>query len=361
MMQTDVLILGGGPSGLATAIAVRQQGLSCLVVDPLGPMIDKGCGEGLLPGALDALDALGVNLGADDGHAFAGISFLDSSGRAEARFRGRPGLGIRRTRLHQRLAERAQQAGAVLKWGARATLSDDRILIDCEPVSYRWLVGADGETSSVRRWTGLDRATHSSRRFGMRRHYGIAPWSRSVEVYWGPGMQAYVTPVGAQCVSVACISRTPLRRGEDFMNRFPELSARLAAAPLVSRARGAVTASRTLARVARENIALVGDASGSVDAITGDGLAMSFQQALALAVALGRGRLHEYSRAHARIARLPRVMPALVAQPQLFADLLAVHTGHLGMGRFAMERGPLLAWELLNSSAFEPAPACKVS
>ena len=47
--STDVLVIGGGPAGLATAIAARMKGFDVTVVDGAKPPIDKACGEGLMP------------------------------------------------------------------------------------------------------------------------------------------------------------------------------------------------------------------------------------------------------------------------------------------------------------------------
>ena len=388
--QTDVLILGGGPAGLAAAIALRERGLSCMVVDPLLPAIDKGCGEGLMPDALSALEALGVRITAADGHPFHGITFINHQGRATARFRPRisgphpdtsshlsPGIGVRRTHLHARLAARAEQAGAVLRWGSRATLPaatpGDRTLhalcIDGAEVSFQWLIGADGEASGVRRWAGLDRGTPVRRRFAIRRHYRLQPWSSLVEVYWAlPGNvrgQAYVTPVAEDCVSVAFLSSEPLRAGEDRLSQLPELAARLGSASMTSRPRGAVSATRRLREVAIGNVALIGDASGSADAITGEGLAVTFRQALALADSLARGSLDVYARAHLAIGRRPhafaalmlsldrwpalerRALRALASAPLLFDELLAVHSGQASSSAFLLRHGPRLAWALL--------------
>jgi len=51
----DVVIIGGGPAGLAAAIALRQKGIDSLVVEALEPPIDKCCGEGLMPDGLHSL------------------------------------------------------------------------------------------------------------------------------------------------------------------------------------------------------------------------------------------------------------------------------------------------------------------
>ena len=74
---TDVLVIGGGPAGLATAIAARKKGFEVTVVDGAKPPIDKACGEGLMPNTLAALRELGVAICPADGQALRGIRFKD--------------------------------------------------------------------------------------------------------------------------------------------------------------------------------------------------------------------------------------------------------------------------------------------
>ena len=75
---------------------------------------------------------------------------------------------------------------------------------------------------------------------------------------------------------------------------FPQLAARLEQATILGSTIGAITASRTLRSVAAGSIALIGEAAGSVDAITGEGLSIAFQQAIALADAMRAGDLTAY-------------------------------------------------------------------
>ena len=81
-------------------------------------------------------------------------------------------------------------------------------------------------------------------------------------------------------------------------------------------------------------MALVGDASGSVDAITGEGLCLLFQQAVAVADAFSADDLSLYSAAHHRIGR----------RPQLMADLMLVMDGHARLRRLAMGTLELSCW-----------------
>jgi flavin-dependent dehydrogenase len=212
-------------------------------------------------------------------------------------------------------------------------------------VKTRWIVGADGGFSAVRRWTGLDAGMKAKQRFGFRKHFRVAPWSEFVEVYWGDGCQIYVTPVSECEVGVAVLSRDRRLRVSGAVERFPALAQRLSGAAEASVERGGVSASRRLRRVSMGSVALIGDASGSVDAVTGEGLSLAFQQAPALAAALSAGDLRLYETAHARIRRTPammgnalllldgwsglrnRVLPAMAARPQLFAGMLAGHVG----------------------------------
>ena len=154
--STEVLVVGGGPAGLAAGIALRARGVDVTVVDGLAPAIDKACGEGLMPEAVAALRRLGVHLDDADGMPFFGIRFCDEQRSAEARFPAAAGMGVRRLRLHERLVKRAESCGVTLRWNTRCQLVGPwRALIDDEEMSFRYLVGADGQSSTVRKWAGM--------------------------------------------------------------------------------------------------------------------------------------------------------------------------------------------------------------
>jgi len=128
---------------------------------------------------------------------------------------------------------------------------------------------------------------------------------------------------------------------------------------------GAISASRTPRKVHCGSIALVGEAAGSVDAITGEGLAIAFQQAIALAEALRIGDLASYETAHSRITRMPRSMAVLMldnrrrlrerpfrtlaAEPVFFRRMLAMHTGSLSPGEFGVGSSLSFGWRLLTA------------
>ena len=71
--ETDVFVIGGGPAGLAAAIAACRKGFRVTVADGAEPPIDKACGEGLLPDTATALRELGVDIRGSDGFALRGI------------------------------------------------------------------------------------------------------------------------------------------------------------------------------------------------------------------------------------------------------------------------------------------------
>jgi menaquinone-9 beta-reductase len=354
--QTDVFVVGGGPAGLAAAIALRYRGFQVTVADCAYPPIDKACGEGLMPDALDALKRLGVSLNPEHSFPFRGIRFLGDGVSVDASFPRGIGLGVRRTSLHKALIGRALQTGVSLLWSASVRgISDEGVILEDGIVPCRWIIGADGLKSRVRQWMGLGTAGREVLRFGFRRHYEVAPWSDCVEIYWGSACQIYVTPVGPSEICVAAISRDPHLRLDHALDDFPDLAARLNDVPPISSERGAVSASRRLHRVFRGNAILVGDASGSVDAITGEGLRLSFEQAFALAGALSSGDLNRYQVAHRRLARRPalmanlmlsldrcawlrrRVLHALAAEPRIFGIQLAMHVGALSPTDFARQ------------------------
>jgi menaquinone-9 beta-reductase len=289
-----------------------------------------------MPDGLAALARLGVRIGAADSFPFRGIQFIDGGVSVAADFAAGPGLGVRRTTLHRILVEHAESLGVELHWGTSA---------DLDWLQCGWLIGADGGNSTVRKWAGLNRGIRERCRFGFRRHYRIEPWGEQMEIYWGRGYQLYITPVTADSVCVVVISRDSRLRLDEALRGFPKLSRRLKPEAIISADRGAVSASRRLPTVCRGRVALVGDASGSVDAITGEGLCLAFRQAVAVVEAISRGGLAGYASRHREMAWRPEwmarmlvtlgdhavfrmgAMRALAAEPQIFAKLLAIHVG----------------------------------
>src|SRR5271169_2627372 len=110
MQSTDLFVIGGGPAGLAAAIAARRKGLTVTVADGAQPPIDKACGEGLMPDGLAALEPLGIQLPQGEAYRFRGIRFLSSALSSEASFPGGGcGLAVRRPALHRAVMERAAE------------------------------------------------------------------------------------------------------------------------------------------------------------------------------------------------------------------------------------------------------------
>jgi flavin-dependent dehydrogenase len=368
LKSTDVFVIGGGPAGLAAGIAARQCGLRVVVADVSEAPIDKTCGEGLMPDGLLALQGLGITLKRGDGYPFRGIRFLSSGASADALFPSRGvGLAVRRTALHRIMVDRAADEGVDLLWGTAVTgISGEEVLLGNRTVRAKWIVGADGANSRVRRWAGLDVRVRTPLRYAFRQHYRVTPWSDHMEIYWGDRSQGYATAVSDDEVCVAVASRDAKLRVEQALMALPELHARLRGTETVSAERGALTANRTLKRVYRRNVALIGDASGTVDAITGQGLGLSFSQAVALAQCLRSGDLQPYQSEHCRLAERPLLMARLMLtldgrprlqrrtlqvfrrKPEIFERLLALHVGALSPQSLALD-GISFGWGLLTA------------
>jgi flavin-dependent dehydrogenase len=303
----DIAVVGGGPVGLAAAIEARLRGLTVAVIEPRGGPIDKACGEGLMPGAVPLLRALGVE---PLGHSLAGVGYYASGLRAhsvEHRFSRGHGLGVRRTTLQAALAQRAAALGVERIIGRADVVEQSEgtvtVLVGTERILAHWVLGCDGLHSSVARMTGLAvRSPQRERRYGIRQHFAVRPWSDFVEVHYGPSAELYVTPVADDLVGVAMLARQGTSY-ETALAETPLLADRLLGAEPATERRGAGpllqrTAGRTAGRVL-----LVGDASGYVDALTGEGLRLGFAEASAAVDAVVANDPKRYEREWRRITR----------------------------------------------------------
>ena len=366
--RTEVIVVGAGPAGIVAAIAARRHGMQATVLDARNPPIDKPCGEGILPRGVAALRDLGISLPSEFGFPFQGIRFVDEEHSARADFAGATGFSVRRVRLHQILVNHALEAGVEFHWGARVTqIDEDGVTTARERIPYRWLIGADGQNSQVRKWARLDPRTVRRKRFGFCSHFQVEPWTDVAEVHWGRGCQIFITPMTGREVGVAVLSRDPGLRLERALPGFPALAERLRGAAPTTKESGDMTSLRILPGVARGRVALVGDASGTVDAVTGHGLSLSFQQAIPLSEAMKRGDLTHYQHAHKKISEVPVTMTRLMLlmgrsdwirrrtirmfqnTPGLFARMLAIHSEAMPLSSVGVSEIAGFGWKFLRT------------
>jgi flavin-dependent dehydrogenase len=340
-VRVDVAVVGGGPAGLAAAIGAARRGLGVVVLEKRTWPLDKACGEGLMPSGVQALERLGARAHLDPAECapFAGVRYVQEDGSAAtARFSGGGGLGIRRLALTTALLRRAGEVGVILRAHApvrRHQRHADGVTLelDGEHVEARLLVAADGLGSPLRRAAALDGPVRGPRRFGVRQHFAIPAWSEFVEIHFSDGVEAYVTPAGANRVGIAFLwedeyAPKPISF-QNLLKLFPRIRERLSGAVPDSEPRGAGPLLRRARARTADRFVLVGDAGGYVDAITGEGLSLAFHCAEALTAilpeALARGATRaslrpyerEFARAFRRYALLTHGLLTLSRSPSL--------------------------------------------
>ena len=303
-VDADVLVVGAGPVGLAAAIEARLEGMSVVLVAPRSGSQDKACGEALMPGAVEALRRIGVLA---DGHPIAGFAYASPTRTVEHRFSGPRGVGVRRTALSDSLMARAQELGVQFRRGTVVAVQQSSASVtvqirsresqvSTESLEASWVLACDGLHSPIRKLLGLEKPSHQirgGRRFGLRRHFEIEPWTDLVEVHWARSVEVYVTPVASNIVGVATLG-PPGINFDDEIAGISALRSHLRGAEPVSELRGAGPLLQKTKRRVEGRVLLVGDSSGYVDALTGEGLRVGFAQAHIAGAALVSGESSAY-------------------------------------------------------------------
>ena len=371
-MSFDVVVIGGGPAGLAAAVSLARIGSSVLVCESASEPGLKPCGEGLLPRAYQELCALGLSSSEllAEGKLLQGIRYISASGVcASARFREGPGLGLRRIALERLLRGLAERTpGVSVRHGdARLQLESEvcRVLFDGQLITPRLVIGADGIASRTRRTARLPTRRPSPLRYGIRQHFKAEPWTDQVEVYWSRHGEAYVTPTGDDELNVAFLwegaEHPPAGRARlvrHLLLGFPELAHRLAHAEPTDDARARGPLHVRVPIPARDGLLLVGDAAGYVDAITGEGVGLAISKASTMASllrpALNRSgpqvtlaelgpflkAARQADRSHVELTRLllwlrrspglmERIIAALADDTELFRHFLSANQGRV--------------------------------
>ena len=372
------MVIGGGPAGLSSAVALARAGSSVLVCESSAEPGLKPCGEGLLPRAYQELCSLGLSASEllTEGKLLQGVRYISAAGvRASARFREGPGLGLGRIALERLLRGLAERTpGVSVRHGeAHVQLETSgacRVRFDGRLLTPRLVIGADGLASPARRAARLQTRRPSPFRYGVRQHFQAQPWTDHVEVYWGPSGEAYVTPTGDDEVNVAFLwqggaNKPPggARLVAHLLRGFPELAHRLGHAQASDDARARGPLHVQVPTPARDGLLLVGDAAGYVDAITGEGVGLAISKASTMASLLRPALEHagrqvslaelgpflsaarKVDRSHVQLTRLllwlrsspwvmERLMAALADDTELFRHFLSANQG--GVSPWAM-------------------------
>ncbi len=282
-----------------------------VVVEPRSGIIDKACGEGLMPGAIPLLARLGVF---PKGRDLAGVTYRSGGHAVSHRFSSGVGKGVRRTELHGSLRSRSEELGVVFVEASvgSVTETESGLVASCSngnSIQGRYLIAADGLHSSIAKAAGLVKvlSPRRSKRFGIRQHFHVEPWSEFIEVFYTKTAEVYITPVSEDQVGVAVLGP----KSTDFeqtIASIPELAGRLRGASPASQRSGAGSFPQLTTARTKGRILLVGDASGYVDAITGEGLRLGFAQARVAIECILSDKPASYEKAWRRVSRDFRVL-----------------------------------------------------
>jgi 2-polyprenyl-6-methoxyphenol hydroxylase-like FAD-dependent oxidoreductase len=379
----EVVVVGAGPSGAATALLLARAGHPVLVVDRARFPRDKVCGEGLLPSGVAALGRLGLlePVMKSGAPPLGSVTYemVESGGpTARAAFPPPPvggpawGLGVRRHRFDAVLAAAVRtEPGVRFIEGVRAVdLRRDRdgrvtalITGEGEEIATRLVVAADGLHSRLRAAAGWTATSLRPGRYGLAGHWGVDTGGvHGITVSFAEGHEWYQAPVGADELLVSVLGDR-LRLGaiaRDYAGAARVAIPRLATAEPLGPPLAAGLFQQRARRIAGHGLFLVGDAAGYDDPTTGEGIAIALllaerlsqrlhallegevsagEAAAAYAAdhrSLGRDRRRVTRLAlamagHPRAAR--RAISRLADRPQALEVLLGINCGYWGFAR----------------------------
>jgi flavin-dependent dehydrogenase len=348
MQNVDVAIIGAGPAGSTLAALLARRGVSVALFDRDAFPRDKLCGEFLSYDALPVLRPLGV-LEAIDA---AGAPHIEQcrvigSKRTYAFRLPKAARGVSRLFFDDLLLRTAAANGAQRFDGHTVTALDE--------IRATVVVGAWGRwgrfDQQLKRAFARDR---SHRNFGFKRHYTAAAPMSSIDLYSFARGYLGVNAVEGGLTNICGLvhaSRLAGHKGrwdafvetiraeeprleELYAAHEPAQDGYLSSEPVIFRARSAVEG----------GVFMIGDASGIIDPLTGNGMAMAIQSALLAAPMLLRlvetpsrraGIEDEYRRAH-RAFFAPRIawsrgVALLLSRPRLLdAALTTVRSPRAG-------------------------------
>jgi menaquinone-9 beta-reductase len=384
--SADIIVVGAGPAGASSAIALAREGLRVLLLDRESFPRHKPCGEGLMPQGVAVLERLGAldEILARGGQPVRGLRFRSRDGTwAESDFPPRPdgapsfGVVMRRLELDEILLRRAAASpnvtvmegfrvvGAVEEGGAIRGVTgrserDPEALVELRaPLT----LGADGMHSVFHGHHGIQKTFLPRRRFGIAGHFaGVGALGDHVEVVHHDGYEVYAARANEGLTLVAVLLEERLIRGQgsrlperylELLRAVPGFGERLAAGELVPPVRSRGPFGYTVEPVYRPGLLLLGDSAGFLDPITGEGMTWALKSTEAavpiVLEAFARGDFGEAA-----------LRPYAAARAAIIEDVWKLTEIMLGMSRFEgianrairrLSRDPALFQKLMGIAA----------
>jgi geranylgeranyl reductase family protein len=308
MQKVDIAIIGAGPAGAATAIALARRGYAVALIEKKSFPREKLCGDFINPINWPVFRELGVEgrVLAQPHSEVTGFRITTARGHeAAAPFKsagGQPsfGVGMRRALLDQVLSQRAAELGAMLHLGCRVeriirTKEAWRIESSEESWLAKFLIGADGRNSWVAQQLGLSRHPVNGRAVGFQsRLRSSCADRRQIEIHLFPGGYAGVVGVGDGTITLGvAIDKAELAHegGVEFLfakvlAQNPHLKDILERSEASGELRSVYPVHFPKRRAATENALLVGDAARVSEPMTGEGVYFAMRSGLLAAASI---------------------------------------------------------------------------